>query len=299
MLETAFRLAKSLIPAPVKTQMERLYIWALPHLPLQARISVNYFKSFRRFPDLRNPRTFNEKMQVLKLAEPDLSAYVDKVLAKRFVADRVGAAHIIPTLYSGEALPPCEERVWPLPFVIKTNHSSGGNIFVRDTPDWGVIEAHLAKLLAYDFGVLAGETYYLKIKRQVLVEPLIGSGELPVDYKIFTFGGVPEFIQVDTEREHNHKRGMFDTNWLPLDVRLKYPPCGPVTKPSQLTRMLEIAAKIGSDFNFVRVDLYEVDGEIYFGEMGFTPEGGLAPFDPPHFDEYLGYKWAWPDPLLK
>ena len=296
MLKSLFRAAKAVTPGPVQDLVDRGYTSALGMLPLRTGLQVRYFKSYQRFPRLDEPQLFSEKCQALKLMRPDLGRWVDKVAVKDFVRARIGDEFVIPTLYAGPTLPPREARTWPTPYVIKTNHGSGGNIFVRGEPDWSAIERQLAAMLAYDFSSVSGETFYGTIPRQVLVEPFIANGpDLPLDYKVFTCSGEPQFIQVDTDRELAHKRVFFDASWQRLPIRLGYPDDPrPIARPQQLDRMLELAKTLARGFGFVRVDFYEVGGRIYFGEMTFTPESGLMRFEPDSVDAELGARWPWP-----
>lgn len=296
MLKRLFRAAKALTPSPVQRVLAAGYGRALALLPLRTGLRIRYFKSFQRFPRLQQPVLFSEKCQALKLLRPNLARYVDKVAVKAFVRERIGEEHVVPTLFAGPKLPPVDARGWPVPFVVKTNHGSGGNIFVRETPDWPAIEARLAAMLDYDFAAVSGETFYAAISRQVLVEPFIALGpDLPLDYKVFTCGGQPQFIQVDTDRENDHKRVFFDLDWGRLPMKLGYPDDPrPIPRPRQLSRMLELAGKLAQGFGFVRVDFYEVGERLYFGEMTFTPESGLMRFEPDSVDAKLGALWPWP-----
>lgn len=257
-----------------------------------------YFSAHGRYPNIRKPKLFTEKIQHRKLYDKDqrFSLCADKVLVKDYVHGRLGADILIPTLYSGERLPPPAQRTWPLPFVIKTNHGSSFNIFVRQDSDldWPAIEAKLAIYLAIDFGAYLKEWHYSKIVRQILIEPFLSEdGELPVDYKIFVFGGTPEYIQVDTDRESAHKRIFFDVGWKPQTFQFTYPlETKPIDRPSSLDTMLSAAAVLGRDFDFVRVDFYEIGGRPYFGEMTFTPEAGFGKFDPPEIDTLFGEMWT-------
>ncbi|WP_205480827.1 ATP-grasp fold amidoligase family protein [Sphingomonas arenae] len=295
-MKTIFRAAKAITPGPVQEVIDRGYTHALQLLPLRTALQIRYFKSYQRWPRLDQPVLFSEKCQALKLLRPNLAIYVDKVAVKAFVERRIGTQRVIPTLFAGPQLPPRAERNWPLPYVIKTNHGSGGNIFVREPPDWDTIEVRLNEMLACDFSAISGETFYGTINRQVLVEPFIAEGpDLPLDYKIFVCGGEPQFIQVDTDREHAHKRVFFDRDWNRLPIRLGYPDDPrPITRPINLEHMLELARKLAHGFGFVRVDFYEVQGRVLFGEMTFTPESGLMRFEPSSVDEDLGRLWPWP-----
>lgn len=291
-----FRGARYFVPLSSRKAINSAYETTLAYLPLKARLAIQYFKSFRTFPDFKNPKTFNEKCQHLKLQnDPRLPPRVDKIAAKQIVASAIGTEHVIPMLYSGNSLPPIAERNWPVPFVIKTNHGSGLNIFIRKESDknWPAIDACLKSWLAIAFGHLSGELYYAKMKPQILVEPFIaGTGELPTDYKIFCFAGEPKYIQVDTDRESDHKRVFYDTNWERQSFRFGYPmEPRDIPRPDNLPLLLACAGKLAAGFGFMRTDFYVVDGKILFGEMGFTPEAGFHKFYPGEMDRVFGDMW--------
>lgn len=246
---------------------------------------------------LVNPRTFSEKIQRMKLfdRDPRLPQRENKILIKEFVAKKLGEAWVTPTLWQGEYLPPLALRTWPIPFVIKANNGCGWNIFVRQESDlnWPQIEKVTAEWRESPFGVDLGEWLYSEIKPGLLVEPFIGGlSELPIDYKLWTFNGKVEFIQVDTDREHEHKRTMFDRSWnnLPFTYVYRADP-RPIQKPQSLQRMIEAAEILAEDFPFVRVDFYESANQPKFGEMSFYPESGFGRFDPPEWDTKLGQLW--------
>lgn len=269
-----------------------------PERMAERDLRKSYFSAHGRYPNVRNPKLFTEKIQHRKLFEKDerFSLCADKVLVKDYVRQRLGAEILIPTLYNGPQLPEVRQRTWPLPFVIKANHGSGFNVFVRKDSDldWPAIEAKLDLFLSIDFGACYNERHYSKITRQVLVEPFLSDdGELPRDYKIFVFGNTPRFIQVDTDREHAHKRTFYDVDWKRQAFQFAYPlDARTIDRPSSLDAMLTAATVLGRDFDFVRVDFYEIGGRPYFGEMTFMPEAGLGKFEPPEIDALLGQMWV-------
>src|SRR3546814_550705 len=167
-------------------------------LPAKMSLNLQYKWKMGVWPDLNNPKNFNEKVQYRKIHDNnDLFAiYSDKVLVKDFVAQRIGKDHVIPTLWCGKQLPPIRDRNWPKPFVIKANHGSGSNIFVteKDTPDWPAIEKEASSWLRQRYRPHLHERHYDKIDRQLLIEPYIGGGTLPSDHKFHVFGGRVEFI---------------------------------------------------------------------------------------------------------
>jgi TupA-like ATPgrasp len=246
---------------------------------------------------LVNPKTFSEKIQRLKILnrDPRLPQRENKILVKDFVRQRLGSDWVTPTLWQGEFLPPLERRNWPLPFVIKANNGCGWNVFIRHESDldWTHIESTAAKWRHTSFGADIGEWLYSEIKPALLVEPFIGeSANLPLDYKLWTFGGKVRVVQVDTDREHDHKRAMFDLDWQRLPFALEYPnDPRPIAKPVSLDRMIQAAAILAEDFSFVRIDFYEIGGQPKFGEMSFYPGSGFEVFNPPEWDAKIGKFW--------
>lgn len=243
------------------------------------------------------PRTFSEKVQRMKLfnRDPRLPQRENKILVKDFVRQKLGDSWVTPTLWQGEYLPVLEQRTWPIPFVIKANNGCGWNIFVRGESDldWPRIESAAAEWRRATFGVDLGEWLYGVIEPSLLVEPFIGArSSLPVDYKLWTFGGKVHFIQVDTNREDDHRRIMFDPDWNRLPFTLKYPiDPRPIVKPASLDLMIYAAEILAEDFPFVRVDFYEIDDAPRFGEMSFYPGSGFERFDPPEWDAKAGALW--------
>jgi len=248
----------------------------------------------RYWPDFDEPRRFNELVQARKLKDRDplLPRLADKVLVKQYVGDRLGADWLIPTLWHGCELP--NQPPWPRPFVVKSNHGSQQCLFVRSESDpWPPVKRKAEAWLEIRYAWILGEWLYGQIQPQILVEPFIGSaGELPVDYKFFVYGGRAAFVQVDTDREHGHKRTLFDLDFQRLPVRFHYPVDGnEIAPPTTLAQMIEAAETLGRDFDFVRVDFYEVGGQPLFGEMTFYPGSGLDRFTPASADLMFGAPW--------
>jgi hypothetical protein len=258
------------------------------------RLSLMHLWRNGHIPDLADPTTFNELVQARKLndRDPILSLLADKVAVKAHVAARLGDEWVIPTLWHGTELP--AEPDWPLPFVLKSSHGCCQCAFVRTGEEnWPAIRRRARRWLRRRYGGILDEWLYSGIEPQLLVEPFVGrSGALPVDYKFFVFGGRAEYIQVDTDREHDHKRVIFDRRWRALPCELQFPmEKRDIPPPTTLERMIEAAETLGRGFDFVRVDLYEVDGRPMFGELSFYPGSGLDRFHPPRFDALFGAHW--------
>jgi hypothetical protein len=241
-------------------------------------------------------RTHTEKIQRAKIfnRDPRLPQRADKILVKDFVRDRLGSEWVTPTLWHGEHLPPLEQRTWPIPFVAKANNGSSWNFFVRQQSDldWKRIESLTAEWQSRRYGAEWGEWLYGVIIPALLVEPFIGElCELPVDYKLWTFGGKVQMVQAATDRYSELKCTMFDTNWDRLPVKIAAYPSDPrpIPKPLSLNRMIEAAEIFAEDLPFVRIDFYEVGNVPKFGEMSFYPGAGIDGFDP--LDFKLGKLW--------
>lgn len=246
------------------------------------------------WPDLDRPSTFNELVQARKLRDrnPLLAQLADKVRVKDHVARRLGPEWVIPTLWHGTELP--ERPDWPLPFVLKSSHASCQCAFVRSgREDWAGIRRRARRWLRHSYGQILDEWLYGQIEPQLLVEPFVGNPcTLPTDYKFFVFGGRAEFIQIDTDREHAHKRAIFDRHWQRLPVELQFPlERREIARPASLGAMIEAAETLSRGFDFVRVDLYEVEGRPLFGELTFYPGSGLDRFRPTAFDRLFGECW--------
>ena len=262
-------------------------------------LKLKYLYHFGRLPNTRNPATFNEHILVYKLSSQGNANFcrmVDKIEAKRYVAEKVGVEHIIPTLWHGDALPPRAERNWPKPYVLKASHGWAQNVFVRSKSDenWDDIEAKARAWLRSVHGVDHREWVYARLPRRLLVEPYIGDGDVvPVDYKLFVFHGSVKVIQVHTGRTTDHRSDTFDPQWRKLDFVLGYPNSDQdIPRPVNLARMIEIAEQLGEGLPFVRCDLYDFKGNVYFGELTFFPDAGMGVFSPPDADLTVGAMWA-------
>jgi len=257
----------------------------------EARINLTYFWRHGHLPDLQSPRGFTEHVQVRKLHDRDLRLplYADKVAVKEFVAHSIGDDWVIPTLWHGTYLPSRPE--WPLPFVLKARHGCNQTIFVHSEPaNWQRIMRKTNRWLASEYGGWLDEWLYALIPRGLLVEPFIGEGRsLPVDYKFYVFGGRVEFVQVHLDRAGDHRWILFDRCWQRVSSRASVADPLP---PINLARMTEAAEMLGKGFDFVRVDLYEVNRKPLFGEMTFYPGSGLDRFDPVSLDNLIGSHWT-------
>jgi hypothetical protein len=262
------------------------------------RILLTYLWRHRRLPSFGNPRRFTELVQWRKLHDRDarMPILADKVRVKAHVAELLGHEWVIPTLWAGAVLPDTPD--WPTPFVVKSRHGCNQIRIVRDgSADWAAIRSAAARWLRKPYGFWLDEWLYARITRGVLIEPYIGVGpDLPIDYKFYVFGGRVEFIQIHLDRARRHQWVVLGRDWS------RSPGCRHVVTPkapSRLVEMIAAAETLGSDFDFVRVDLYQSGDRPLFGEMTFYPGSGLDPFDPPELDAVIGDRWravrgGWP-----
>lgn len=269
----------------------------LAMLPARSAVRLEYLLYHGRLPRLNHPRTFNEKIARRKLTDRDplLVPWSDKVLAKECAAKLLGREWVTPTLWSGPRLPPRGERKWPIPYVIKASHGSGWTHFVltAEDEDWDRIDAITGRWLKDVYGRPSQEWSYLQLTPGLLVEPFLGSGGVaPRDYKFWVFGGRTAYIQVDTDRDVNHQQYFYDLNWKRQSFRYIRPdPHGEVSPPRSVEEMRQGAELLAAPFQFVRVDLYEIEGRPRFGEMTFYPNGGRFAFKPESAELEFGRLW--------
>lgn len=254
------------------------------------RVHLAYLWRHRRLLNLRRPSRFTELVQQRKLFDRDarIPQLIDKLGAKRFVAEQLGEAWVTPTLWSGSALPSSVR--WQHPFVVKSRHGCNQQRFVRTgLEDWRAIRSATRRWMRRDYGVWLDEHGYRGVARGIIVEAFIGDGAaLPIDYKLYVFHGRVAFIQVHLGREDDHRWLIFDRDWRRVSSATAEPDPSP---PASLERMIEGAEILSRGFDFVRVDLYDAGGRPRFGEMTFYPGSGLDRFDPPELDRVMGALW--------
>jgi TupA-like ATPgrasp len=261
-----------------------------------------YQNVFGRPPDLGNPTTFNEKIlyKILYDRRPVLTRLADKLQARDYVAERIGAGYLT-TLYQVCRSP--DEIDWgklPRRFAIKTKHGSGMYILVLDKSgvDVSAAAAQLDAWLAMNFYDQFLEWAYRDIRPAILIEEMLTdeSGAMAVDWKFYTFDGRAEFLQVNLDRFGQATRNDYDRHLNRLSFRGPHHPNSPTdpTFPRNIDLMFSLADRLGSGLDFVRVDMYNLNGRIVFGEFTNYPGAGLDPFHPAEFDAVFGSKWRWP-----
>lgn len=249
--------------------------------------------------DLKNPQTFNEKLQWLKLHDrrPEYTDMVDKIEAKHIAAARIGEEYIIPTLGVWDSFNKINFDMLPNQFMLKTNHGGAGTgvIFCYDknTFDKARAKKILEKSLHEDIFINLREWPYKNVKKRIMAETMLvpNAGEEIQDYKFYCFNGVPKVMLVSHGRFS--KEGVcfdyFDMNFNKLPFEQGGPNSGlPIEKPIGFEKMKELAAKLSTGIPHARIDLYNLNGKIYFGEITFFDSSGLAQFNPEKWNRIFG-----------
>lgn len=275
-----YLLAKYLPTSKRAEALQDWWRWTRPNLPL----------------DLRNPQSYNEKIQLLKLAgeDPLLTRLADKYAVRDWVAERIGAEYLVPLLGVWDRVEDIEFERLPEKFALKANHGSGMNIIVTDksSADIEQIKRTAKGWLGRNFAFECGfEMQYAGIKPRIIAEEYLenGGGDI-YDYKFWCFKGRCHYIQFLSERRKHLKMVFFDTDWNKMPfvydhVRNENPP----PRPDNLDKMISLAEKLAAGFEHVRVDFYRLDnGDIRFGEMTFTSASGGCHWDPPEWNLKLG-----------
>lgn len=259
-------------------------------------LSVLYRARHGRWPDLVRPRRFTEWVQWRKLHDrcPDRARLTDKRHAKAVAASMLGQDMVVPTLWFGRALP--LEAPWPMPFLVKPNHGCGKYAVIRNDADWRRVRALAPRWVARRYGTMLGEHQYRTAEPGLIVEPFLNTPDpLPLDYKIYVFGGRAAMIQLHEGRGgRDHRWTQFDLGWRPLSLQRSNR-----AAPASLAAMFAAAEKLGAGHDFLRVDFYEVDGRPLFGEFALFPGSGLDPFDPVELDHWLGELWSAGRPVTR
>ncbi|MFC4943302.1 ATP-grasp fold amidoligase family protein [Pseudonocardia sp. GCM10023141] len=247
---------------------------------------------------LRHPRTWSQLLAAKNLQDPDevVHTTTDKYAVRAYVADRIGDKYLIPLLQVVDRADDLDFDALTRPCVIKGTHGCDMTLLIRDVQSmqrWKV-RATVRKWLDTDF-YEAGwrERPYRGLPRRAVVEEFIGDGvTAPTDYKFFMFHGRPAMVVVDQDRFTAHTSTMLSVDWKPFKITGRF--AGAATLPEQpadYAEMLAVAQKLSSEFEFVRIDLYNVDGRIYFGEITHNPGGGMVRLQPRDFDLALGDLW--------
>ncbi|GGZ70404.1 ATP-grasp fold amidoligase family protein [Algibacter mikhailovii] len=268
-------------------------------------------RRYGRKIDLNKPKTLNEKIIWLKLYDrtPLHTICADKYGVRAYIEETIGDNYLVPLLYMTKNVKDITPENLPnFPLIIKTNHDSSGGVFVYDKTkiDWNETRSSLKKRLKKNYYPQSKEWQYKNIDPCIIVEKLLidKNGNIPNDYKVHCFNGKVNMISVDVGRDSDdHYRNWYNAEWQrePYawssskgEGKKTDPSDEDVDKPLTLDEMIVLSEKLSKPFCYVRVDWYDVDGKLYFGELTFHHDGGMKPILPEKYDEMLGQKVILP-----
>lgn len=270
----------------------------LVFLPDELYLKIFFRLILNKTLDLENPKTFNEKIQWLKLYDrkPEYTQMVCKYEAKEYIKRILGEEYIIPTLGVWNNVDEIDFDSLPDQFVLKCTHDSGGVVICKDKSrlDIKAVKRKLRKCLRHDYYATSKEWPYKNIKRRIIAEKYMvdESGYELKDYKLFCFNGKVKCLKVDFDRTINHHHtNYYDVDWNILEFgSTKYTPdySKATTPPPTLDSMITIAEKISKDLPFVRVDLYSIYDKVYFGEITFYHASGFGKLTSEEWEHKLG-----------
>lgn len=268
---------------------------------------IMFVKKNKYIPNFKNPKTFNEKINYRKNNPKHelFSICADKIAAKEWVAKQIGEEYIVPNYYVGDSITPevleaIIEKYGEC--VLKTNHDSGTvHMLSRENSIEDLIQIckEIKKSLKLDYGSYSNEPWYSLIKPQVFVEqklvPQKGESDIR-DYKFHVFkqsdGSFKTVVGVDFNRHTNHNRSFFDENFEFLNFSILRPSIYTrIPPPENFGKMLKLAKRLTKPFSYARIDFYNINGIIYFGEITFAHESGCGNFSSYQSDLWMGNLW--------
>jgi hypothetical protein len=266
-------------------------------------VKKRFYKSHGYKIDLKNPKTLNEKMVWLKLNDrrnPFYSICADKYAVRDYVRKEFGEEYLIPlVMETNDVTKIIPQNLPDDSFIIKTNHDSAHYIIVKDKSiiNWKKVQFDLIVWMSENYYYVEKEWQYKNIKPRVIIEKLLecSNGKIPNDYKLNCINGKVEFIYVSIDREEKNKRNIYSRDWKPLDFCWAKPGKDTsnirgeeILSPESLSKMIEFSEKVAKNFKYVRVDFYDVDGKLYFGEITLHHGGGYDVITPFEKDQYYG-----------
>lgn len=261
-----------------------------------------YLKKWYKFKtgkelNLKNPQSFNEKLQWLKLYDrnPNYSKMVDKYEVRKYIKEKIGEEHLIP-LVGGpwKNFEDIDFAKLPDQFVLKCTHDSGSVEICKNKKEFDIekVRKKFNYTLKRNYYYYGREWPYKNVKPRIIAEKYLldDSGIEPKDYKIFNFNGEPRIIQVDLDRFVNHRHNYYTTKWEFLDVYIDDPndPNVIIECPPELDELLRLARRLSKGIPHLRTDFYIMKGKILFGELTFYHAGGMGKFTPSKFERQMG-----------
>ena len=280
-----------------------LRLGALGHLPFlsdEKYLKMKYRYMMNKTLHLENPRSFSEKLQWLKLHDRN-SKYiimVDKYKVREYVSEKLGDEYLIPLIGVWDTPDDIDFASLPDQFVLKCNHNSGLGMCIcknKTTLNLHEVKKRLRKGLKQNYFLVGREWPYKNVKRKIIAEQYMKDENLEElrDYKFYCFSGKPLYCQVISDRSTNETIDFFDMNWKHMEFTGLEKPYYPhskleIPRPTQFSLMKEFAEKLSTNIPFLRVDFYEINQRLYFGELTFFPASGFGEFDDNKLNLELG-----------
>lgn len=289
------KIIKKISPEIITVKYQRLIY--------KRRLNNNFKKVHGYELDIEKPKTWNEKIHFRKKYgnRGFMAKIADKYLVRDYIESKIGSEYLIKLLGVYDKISLDDIDKLPEQFVIKSNHASGPEFIEIVTDKKSIDKDSLVRKMNCSmnkkYGVIHGEDFYQEIKPKIIVEEYLKTENItPDDYKIHCFNGVEgfkAFIQIDRGRYVNHRRNVYDLNWNLLDMQIekKYPHIETIQKPNKLDEIINIAKKLSEDFDYIRVDIYVVDDQIFFGELTMTHGDGMENISPVEIDNHWGDLW--------
>lgn len=304
------RVISRLLPAQAKTFFTLTRYRRIYRTSAEEWVRRQWYLRYDSDLDLQEPRTYNERLQWLKVygeQRPDVFGNVDlarqcadKVAVREYVKAVLGPEHVVPTVGLYSRLRDIPFGDLPESFVIKASHDSGSTIIVTNKRDLRDRLRDRLKTLEFrlgvNYGLLTKEWVYNAVAPQVVVEELLSNDHKSElwDYKVFVFRGEPRLIQVDVDRFGDHKRSFYTPEWKKTNLAILYPPYdGEISKPPCLTTILDYSVRLAQPFLHARVDWYVLRDRLLLGEITFFHGSGFEPFRDRYWELEMGKWMAW------
>jgi len=281
----------------------RLYRYIKYNRFSDAKYLESHFEKMQGYKlNLDNPQTLNEKIQWLKInnRQDFHTQLADKYEVRKYISKEFGEKYLIPLEFTTTEYKDLVPSNMPkFPFIIKANHDSGNYIIVKDKSkvNWKKVQTDFRCALSNNYYWIEREYQYFNIKPRIVVEKLLitKDGKIPFDYKLNVINGKVEFIYVSVDREGENKRNIYSREWEPLyftwatkNKNISNIRGSEIQRPDTLHEMIELAEKMGQLFPYVRIDFYDVDGKVYFGEITQHHGGGFDQIRPLEIDYKFG-----------
>lgn len=288
---------------PIFNISQKFQYWILKLSPKQfypLLLEILYKKIMQKPLNLKNPATLSEKIQWIKLNDnkPLKTLLSDKISVKKYIKENLPELKIAKIYKEYNSFTEIDFDKLPETFVIKTNHAYKTHYFILDKNkitenEYKKYEKFYKKVLSVNYAYWGElELQYKNIKPKIYIEEYLREeiGSHFQEYEIYCFNGKPEFLALIIKEGYDRQLYTYDVNWKKLEFKLFFGNDNEIPKPINLDKILSYATLLANDFKFVRVDFFEINNELYFGEMSFTPFAGYIRFEPEKYDLIYGQK---------